>query len=368
MNTLRMHTENSHEEKDRLLRERVQHLLETRRASGLEGLTGDLSFVIMNTEPENQRDAVVELLRYTGYAFVEAFEDDEYRTCVLKCRESADLLVRCRLGDANPFRPFNRGNKSGHIPDTRLEALVFSCTDLNRYCALQQKRSVTFMTERPVKLASGHFIQTPPSAYTGNSIGLVEWSSGPENYRSPGSRPLDWRFDVSSAPWKNKLGTLDHIATRVKAEHRDPAILEFMELTDYHFEFAIYVPDLNSITNVARRAGARFAQVFTSGIAVNPPQDAMGPTEMFVQNYGARAHHMAFLTEDIEATDRALRADGLGFLSDLVGSESDGIKQSFSAPSPNTLLVNEYIKRYGNFDGFFTQHNVTQLTLATAKQ
>jgi hypothetical protein len=89
---------------------------------------------------------------------------------------------------------------------------------------------------------------------------------------------------------------------------------------------------------------------------------------MFVRNYGARAHHMAFLTEDIEATDKALRADGLGFLSELVGTVEEGIKQSFSNPSPNTFLVNEYIKRYGNFSGFFTQKNVMQLTLATEKQ
>ena len=43
-------------------------------------------------------------------------------------------------------------------------------------------------------------------------------------------------------------------------------------------------------------------------------------------------------------------------------------KQTFSAPSVNTLLVNEYIYRYGGFDGFFTASNVTLLTGATDKQ
>ncbi len=141
-----------------------------------------------------------------------------------------------------------------------------------------------------------------------------------------------------------------------------------MSLTNYDFAFAIYVPSLNSITNVSRLQGARFALVFTSGIRPGQIGAGAGPTEQFVLNYGARAHHMAFLTEDIEAVDRALRADGLGFLSALVGSEKDGIQQAFSAPSPTTLLVNEYIKRYGDFDGFFTEQNVTQLTLATGKQ
>ena len=89
---------------------------------------------------------------------------------------------------------------------------------------------------------------------------------------------------------------------------------------------------------------------------------------MFVYHYGARVHHLAFLTEHIEETDAALRGDGLEFLSDLVGSEDDGIRQSFSAPMPNTLLVNEYLHRYGGFDGFFSKSNVTILTEATDRQ
>ncbi len=77
---------------------------------------------------------------------------------------------------------------------------------------------------------------------------------------------------------------------------------------------------------------------------------------------------MAFRTEDIEETVSALKNDGMSFLIDLVGSPSEGLKQIFSSPSENTLLVNEYIHRYGDFDGFFTKSNVTLLTGATAKQ
>jgi hypothetical protein len=64
----------------------------------------------------------------------------------------------------------------------------------------------------------------------------------------------------------------------------------------------------------------------------------------------------------------ALKDNGMEFLLDLVGSEDDGLKQIFSVPSVNTLLVNEYIHRYGNFEGFFTKGNVTLLTAATNKQ
>jgi hypothetical protein len=53
------------------------------------------------------------------------------------------------------------------------------------------------------------------------------------------------------------------------------------------------------------------------------------------------------------------------FLLDLVGDRSEGLKQTFSKPSENTFLVQEYIHRYDDFDGFFTKSNVTMLTEAT---
>ena len=56
------------------------------------------------------------------------------------------------------------------------------------------------------------------------------------------------------------------------------------------------------------------------------------------------------------------------FLLPLVGSPEEGLKQILSQPSENTLLVTEYIHRYGDFDGFFTRSNVTKLTAATDKQ
>ena len=77
---------------------------------------------------------------------------------------------------------------------------------------------------------------------------------------------------------------------------------------------------------------------------------------------------MAFRTEDIEETVSALKDNGMSFLIDLVGSAQEGLKQIFSSPSENTLLVNEYIHRFGDFDGFFTKSNVTLLTGATEKQ
>ena len=56
------------------------------------------------------------------------------------------------------------------------------------------------------------------------------------------------------------------------------------------------------------------------------------------------------------------------FLIELVGSPEEGLRQTFTEASKNTLLVTEYIHRYGDFDGFFTRSNVTRLTAATERQ
>jgi 4-hydroxyphenylpyruvate dioxygenase-like putative hemolysin len=77
---------------------------------------------------------------------------------------------------------------------------------------------------------------------------------------------------------------------------------------------------------------------------------------------------MAFRTDRIEEAVARLKDGGMRFLLDLVGSEEEGLKQIFSEPSANTLIINEYIHRYGGFDGFFTRSNVERLTEATGRQ
>lgn len=83
---------------------------------------------------------------------------------------------------------------------------------------------------------------------------------------------------------------------------------------------------------------------------------------------GPGGHHLAFQTVDIEETYQALMDNGQEFPIDLVGSPGEGLKQTLTEPLPSTLLVNEYIHRYGDFDGFFTKSNVTPLTEATGRQ
>ena len=353
---------------DSRLREEVHSAAEARRAAGLEGLVGGLATVVINAEPDRQKTLVAEFLAYTGYNFDDAFEDGTLRTCVLKAPGSADVLVQARMQGKNPFAEANRFPKALPLPNTRLETFVFETPDLDAYLAIQCPRGVQFLTQHAIRTEHASFIQTTPSLLTGNSTGFVQWTGTRGHYRQEDSQSLDWTFEEPDRSWLGNIGLLDHTATRVRAENRDPAIVEFMGLTNYDFAFAVYVDSLNSITNVARLEGSPFAMVFTSGIHAYISDEESGPTERFIHNYGPRVHHMAFRTDDIEATFAALHDDGLQYLSDLEGSSEEGLKQAFSQPSPNSMLVSEYIHRYPGFDGFFTQHNVALLTEATARQ
>lgn len=363
-------------EGDENLRREAAHIVDERKRLGMDGLVGGLQAVIINTEPPMQKSAVEELLRYTGLQFHSAFQDSSYRTCVLKVPgapefRSADFLIRSRLEGGNPFREINIAPKSRHLPNSRLETFVFETKDIKRYISIQKSAGHRFLTDDILDIGNYYFIQTTPSRFTGNSLGFIQWKGVRGDYTSKESKPIDltgWSLMKPDLPHLKNIRWIDHAATRVKAQERDAAILEFLRLTNYNFDFAIYVESYNSITSVARLSHSDFAMVFTSGISPYVSDEVSGPTEKFIHNYGTRVHHIAFQTEEIEDTYQALLDDGMRFLLPLVGSPKEGLKQTFTEPSPNTLLVTEYIHRYGDFDGFFTRSNVTLLTAATGKQ
>jgi hypothetical protein len=249
-----------------------------------------------------------------------------------------------------------------------LETLVFETPDIDRYVDIQRSRGIQFMQGEPIRRDNYSFIQTIPSSFTGNSIGFIQWNGNRGDYRSDGDVDIPERVEKSTSDHLKNIKYLDHAATRLECENRDAAIIEFMELTNYKFDFAIYVKNFNSITNVARFSSKDYAQVFTTGISPFTTIDHSGPTEKFVYNYGPRVHHLAFHTENIEDTFEGLKQDGMDFLLDLIGSPEEGLKQTFTKGMRSTMLVNEYIHRYGDFDGFFTRSNVTDLTKATGAQ
>ena len=353
---------------DDYLTRQIPRVLEDRKQSGIEGLTGGLEYIIINTESGRLEEAANELITRTGHDFSTAFEDDTRKSIVLTKPSSAGIVVKSRKTQDNPFSKINDNPKSIHLPNTRLETLVFKVNDIKRYFDIQTSRGIRFQTQEIQKFDNYSYVETLPSKYTGNTLGFIEWTGEHGVFMEKGRKEFTWQPEGQAGEIHKNIGALDHMATRVKAVERDRAIIEFMELTDYTFVFAIYVKIFNSITNVARLAPGEYAMVFTSGIKPFVSEEFSGPTEKFISNYGPRVHHMAFNTEKIEDTFAGLRSGGQGFLLDLIGSEVEGLKQTFSEPSEHTMLVNEYIHRYGNFTGFFTKSNVTHLTGSTDKQ
>ena len=265
---------------DENLRREAARIIADRDRLGLEGLVGGLQAVIINTEPGLQKSAVLELMRYSGLEFQEAFVDPMYRTCVLKVPglkefHSADFLIRSRLKGENPFQELNSATLSKDLPNTRLETFIFETNDIERYVSLQKKEGVEFQS-RILNYDNYFFIQTKPSLYTGNSLGFIQWKGERGVYSSLNSQKLDWKMEKPKSSHLKNIRWLDHAATRVKAQDRDSAILEFMRLTNYNFDFAIYVKSLNSITSVARLSHSDFAMVFTSGITPYISMEASG--------------------------------------------------------------------------------------------
>ncbi len=350
-----------------VLRARVAQVAQERASLGLNGLVGGLETVVVAVEPDRLQSAAADFLATTGYSFSSAFEDADGQACVLCCPGSADFLFRARKTQGWAFAQEPLGPKSAHVPATRVETMVFACADLTRFVAIQQARGVRFLTQDIVRSGSALFIQTEPSRYSALSYGFVQWLGNEKSYASASAQSAGWSLPKPEAPHLRNIGVFDHASVRVRAKDRDDAIVEFLELTNYEFSMAVYVDNLNSITNVARLAGEPYAMVITSGLG-EAAAGQEGPTEKFIQNYGRRIHHLAFRTVNIEDTFAGLKAQGMEFLLELVGSQEEGLKQTFSRPSAQTLLVNEYIHRYEGFDGFFTKSNVTLLTEATAKQ
>lgn len=360
---------NSFNNNDDILKKEANDIIFKRTKLGLNNLVKGLSTIIINIEEDNISNAVEEFLNFTGYNISEAFSTENTICYTLKQSNSCDILLTCRKNANNPFSEFNNNPKTLSHPNTRVECFVFNVTNIKKYYTLQLNRGIKFLTSDIIENDHYYFIQTIPSSFTGTSYGFIQWKDDTNRiYKNNTDNEISILNLGSKPNYTKNISFVDHAATRVIAKHRDAAILELMELTAYNFDFSIYVKHLNSITNVARMKDEKFALVFTSGISPFTDLQDSGPTEKFVYNYGPRVHHIAFYTNEIDSTFIGLSDNNLKFLIDLVGSSEEGIRQTFSVPSPSTLIVNEYICRYGDFNGFFTNENVRNLTYSTDKQ
>ena len=372
--------------------ENLIRLLEERDALGLTSMIHEIDALMISVDPEHSIKYVAELALMTPYHYLVTLETAQHWTHVLRIDiNSPDILLR-EVKDSNLrgiFRSLNEVYPVGaKKPNSRYMGEIIRVNNLHSVVKAQQEREFRFFNQDDVRKLElpGNLAISKPSPYTHNIVAYLERE--PEVY-ALGVRVV--RQDVQAAyleakNLQNKIGVsdlllpLDHLATRVYSQNREVAILEYLSLSSYYFWGAYNIKDQNSSTNVTKSAHSipeskSPAKVFTTNNTpyfINHLEHLPSPTETFVRNYGPRLHHMAISVKDgefegkenIDFVVNAITENGKGFLLDVIGSKEQGLKQIFSNASEHSSLIIEYVQRYGNFDGFFTQENVAKLTEA----
>ena len=81
---------------DEYLKKELSRILKERKKLGLNRIVGGLECIIINTEFDNWKQAIEELLNNTGFHFQESFQTQTREVCVLRQNASADVLLQRR--------------------------------------------------------------------------------------------------------------------------------------------------------------------------------------------------------------------------------------------------------------------------------
>ena len=168
--------------------------------------------------------------------------------------------------------------------------------------------------------------------------------------------------EIIDSGLKDLIIKLDHVAYRVKKGEREKAMAELANLVPYKDYKTFKVISMNAITSTLKLHDTLPVIVVSEGLT----HDSV--VEKYVEKYGGRIHHLAYLVKDIDEVVRIQRDRGIKFTTDyIIGSEDEGIKQIFTLPTESANHIIEYVQRFGDFDGFFTPSNVGALMKSTEK-
>lgn len=370
-------------------------LLQERDRIGLTGMIHQVDALMITVEPGCSVAYVSELALMTPYHYLVTLQSESHWTHVLRIdMDSPDLLIR-EVRDPNIhgiFRSLNEVYPIGaHKPNSRYMGEIFRVTNLHEVVEMQKSREIRFFNQDQIRKLElpGNMAIVKPSPYTHNIVGY--WERPPEDIRVYALGNSTIHNDVNcgylqAKETQKELGLdkliqpIDHLATRVYSQNREVAILEYLTLSSYYYWGSYDIENQNSSTNVTKSVhypdeSYSPAKVFTAAnqpYFVNHLLGLPSPTENFVRNYGPRLHHVALSVADgetkgvanIDYVVEAIKARGKDFLLDVIGSREEGLKQIFSSASEHSSLIVEYVQRFGDFDGFFTKHNVAELTAA----
>ena len=377
--------------------EYLVRLLEERDRSGLTDMIHEIDAIMITVDPGHSIRYIGELALMTPYHYLVTLESEDHWTHILRVdMNSPDFLVR-EVKDPNIsgiFRSLNEVYPIGaNKPNSRYMGEILRVNDLHGVVQCQQEREFRFFSQDQIRKLQlpGNLAISKPSPYTHNIVAYMERPQ--DHIRTYALGVSSIRDDVQEVYLAAKekqveLGIdklilpIDHLATRVYSQNREVAILEWLSLSSYYYWGSYDIADQNSSTNVTKSTHypnelQSPAKVFTANNTpyfVNHLNKLPSPTETFVRNYGPRLHHIAIAVadgmtnengmENIDFVVSQIASQGRNFLLDVIGSKEDGLKQIFSSASEHSSLIVEYVQRFGDFDGFFTKHNVAKLTHA----
>ena len=375
--------------------EYLQRLLEERDSGGLTDMIREIDAIMITVDPGHSIRYIGELALMTPYHYLVTLESENHLTHILRIdMNSPDILLR-EVKDPSIkgiFRSLNEVYPIGmRKPNSRYMGEVLRVTNLHEVVECQQQREFRFFSQEQIRKLEmpGNLAISKPSPYTHNIVGYMERPEDQVRTYSLGWSSI--RDDVqevylAAKAKQEELGIdgliqpIDHLATRVYSQNREVAILEWLSLSSYYYWGSYDIKDQNSSTNVTKSVHFESemlspAKVFTANNTpyfVNHLEKLPSPTETFVRNYGPRLHHIALGVNDgdtqgmenIDFVVKQVASQGRDFLLDVIGSRDDGLKQIFSSASEHSSLIIEYVQRFGDFSGFFTKHNVAELTRA----
>lgn len=375
--------------------EYLVRLLEERDHSGLTDMVHEIDAIMITVDPGHSIRYIGELALMTPYHYLVTLESEDHWTHILRIdMNSPDLIVR-EVKDASIhgiFRSLNEVYPIGmRKPNSRYMGEILRVSNLHDVVECQKQREFRFFSQDQIRKLQmpGNLAISKPSPYTHNIVAYIE--RPPEQIRTYALGVSSIRNDVQEVYLaakamqeelhiNNLILPIDHLATRIYSQNREVAILEWLSLSSYYYWGSYDIHNQNSSTNVTKNVHYPSemqspAKVFTANNTpyfVNHLEKLPSPTETFVRNYGPRLHHIALAvadgeyqgTENIDHVVKQIASQGRDFLLDVIGSREDGLKQIFSSASEHSSLIVEYVQRFGDFNGFFTKHNVAELTHA----
>jgi len=355
----------------------------------------EIDAIMITVDPGHSIRYIGELALMTPYHYLVTLESEDHWTHILRVdMNSPDFLVR-EVKDPSIrgiFRSLNEVYPIGmRKPNSRYMGEILRVTNLHDVVECQKQRGFRFFSQDQIRKLQlpGNLAVSKPSPYTHNIVAYMErpvdqirtYALGVSTIRSDvqdvylAAKARQQELEINDL-----ILPIDHLATRVYSQNREVALLEWLSLSSYYYWGSYDITDQNSSTNVTKSvhySNELFspAKVFTANNTpyfVNHLEKLPSPTETFVRNYGPRLHHIALAVcdgerygqENIDYVVKQIASQGRDFLLDVIGSKEDGLKQIFSSASEHSSLIVEYVQRFGDFSGFFTKHNVAELTHA----